>query len=646
MKKLAWLWLLLVAGAALAQDKDVEYYFKRPQYSGMAISPDGTAVLALAPVVGRQNLVVIDLKTRKPQAITAQRSRDITSAFWLNANRIVFTTGSLDTAQFLANRGGGLFAVNRDGSNMRILGEGADEQIAGGIRATFRPVHVVRRLPGETQDLIVQEHVFSASSEDHSGQLYRVDTTNGRRTELSEGKPETARYEGWVVDDRGVPRVMTASSGERTRIWYRAGEKQPWRQLDEIPALAPGWQPLAVDRDDRTLLVMDQRSRDKAAIVRYDPETRTFGEVLAAHPQVNIGGLVTDWGVPAGVRYDADRAGYAWFDEEIARVHRTVETTFPGAVNSLTWSRDHSLFLVYSRSDRHQGSYYLYDTRARKMEWLLDRAPWQKPEELAPMRPVRYKARDGLEIPAYLTLPPGPERNLPLVVKVHGGPWVDGDSWGYDPEVQFLASRGFAVLEPNFRGTTRYGWKHFTASFGQWGGAMQDDVTDGVKWLVAEGVVDPKRVCIYGGSYGGYATMMALAKEPELFKCGINYVGVTDLDLLLTATWSDMAYSDFVKHTAKQMVGDPAKDAERLRATSPVHLASKIKAPVFMAYGGVDFRVPIEHGTRMRSALERAGNPPLWIMAGEEGHGFRDPKTRNEFYETMEKFLRQHLGAS
>jgi dipeptidyl aminopeptidase/acylaminoacyl peptidase len=482
-------------------------------------------------------------------------------------------------------------------------------------------------------------------SEDHSGQLYRVDTVTGRRTEISFGKPDSGRYESWVVDGKGIARVLTALSGSRARTWYRAGENDPWRKLDEQEALTPGWAPLAIDRDDKTLLVRDQRTRDKAAIVRYDPEAKAFGDVLAAHPQVDLSSIVSDNGEAVGIYYNADRPGFAWFDEELARVHRTVEGAFPGMATSISWSRDRSLFLVAARSDKHQGSYYLYDPKARKMEWLLDRAPWQKPEEHAAMRPVRYKARDGLEIPGYLTLPPGRDKNLPLVVKVHGGPWVDGDSWGYDQETQYLASRGFAVLEPNFRGTTRYGWKHFSSSFGQWGLAMQDDVTDGVKWLIAEGVADPKRVCIYGGSYGGYAAMMALAKEPDMFKCGINYVGVTDLDLLLTATWADTAYSEFVKHTARQMLGDPARDAERLRQTSPVHLAARIRQPVLMAYGGVDFRVPIEHGTRMKAALERAGNTPIWIVADDEGHGFRDPKTRTDFYTTMEKFLKQHLGA-
>jgi dipeptidyl aminopeptidase/acylaminoacyl peptidase len=273
--------------------------------------------------------------------------------------------------------------------------------------------------------------------------------------------------------------------------------------------------------------------------------------------------------------------------------------------------------------------------------------PWIDPKKMSPMTPLRFKARDGLEIPAYLTVPRGSSgKNLPLVVMIHGGPWVAGDEWYWNPEVQFLASRGYAVLQPNYRGTTHYGWKHFSSSFKQWGLAMQDDVTDSVRWAIDEGVADPKRVCIYGASYGGYATMMGLAKEPQLFKCGINYVGVTDLDLFLSATWSDFAYSEFLKYQMKDMFGDASRDRERLKATSPVELASRITAPVLMAYGAQDVRVVPEHGTRMKAALERQGRPPEWMMVEGEGHGFREPKNQVMFYGAMEKFLERNIGAA
>jgi len=237
---------------------------------------------------------------------------------------------------------------------------------------------------------------------------------------------------------------------------------------------------------------------------------------------------------------------------------------------------------------------YLY-SRQGGLKKFYDPRPGLRAYRFADMKPVTFTARDGLRIGGYLTLPPGrAPRALPLVLLVHGGPWVEGDQWGFDPEAQLFASRGYAVLQPNFRGTLRYGWKHLHSSYGQWGLAMEDDVADGVKWAVAQGIADPKRVCIYGASYGGYAAMMGIAKTPDLYRCGVNYVGVTDIPLFLTMTWADYAQSDFVDYDAKVMVGDPDRDAKRLAETSPVNLAARIKVPVLMAYGAADVRVPIE----------------------------------------------------
>jgi len=594
-------------------------------------------------VSGRQNIVILDAKTRTPTPITGLYERDVVEIFWINSKRLIARTGKLGVRDF-DYRGGALWALDRDGGDSRIISEGGmDEQTTNGYRMVGRFLDVIRTLPGETDDIIAQEYVYSADGAS-AGELVRLDTRTGRRTNIGVGKPDTGESESWVVDDKGVPRVQTVYSKGRARIYYRAGADSTWQKLDEFSQTAPHWTPLAMGDDDKTILVSDFRSRDKAAIVRYDPATKTFGDVLAQHPQVDLNRLITFEGKPLGVAFDADRHGSAWFDSELAGIQDAVDRALPGMVNMLSWSRDRSRVLVTSYSDQSPGSFYLLDRKAGKMEWLVDREPWIKPKEMAKMQPVRYAARDGLEIPAYLTLPPGKEKNLPMVVMVHGGPFVDGDEWGYHPEVQFLASRGYAVLQPNFRGTTRYGWKHYHSAFGQWGFAMQDDVTDGVKWAIAQGIADAKRVCIYGGSYGGYATMMGLARDPDLYRCGVNYVGVTDLDLFLTATWADYAQSEWISYNVKEMVGDASKDAERLKRASPVTLASRIKVPVMMAYGAADRRVPIEHGTRMKAALESAGNPPkIWIVADGEGHGFRSMENQKMFYEAMEKFLAENL---
>ncbi len=640
--------IVAVNGVALAADDkpSIESLFKPPQYRALQISPDGEHIAALAPVAGHQNLVVLDVNMKGAVPVTALNARDVVTARWLNSKRLLVSTGTIGTKDFDA-RGGGLFAIDLDGGSPRQVGEGGDEQMAGGARFVVRPISLVRGLPGETDDFIAQEVVLDYQRA-KPGDLLRVDSRTGRRTVLSGGKPEAAEGESWVVDHDGVPRVFVASSENKARIYYRSGADAPWRKLDEFNTLAGGaWTPLAVAEDNRTLYVASWKAKDMAQVVRYDPETRTFGEVIAQHPQVDLTRLVrTREDKLLGVAYDADRSGVAWFDEDFAKVQSTIDRALPGTVNTLNWSRDRQRFIVTAHSDALPAAFYLFDRKAGKLQWLADACPWIDPKKMSPMTPVRYKARDGLEVPGYLTVPKDSSgKNLPMVVMVHGGPWVPGDDWTYNPEVQFLTSRGYAVLQPNFRGTTRYGWKHFSSSFKQWGLTMQDDITDGVKWAIAEGVADPKRICIYGASYGGYATMMGLAKTPELFKCGINYVGVTDLNLFATATWSDFAYSEFLKYGMKDMVGDLSGDTARLKTTSPVEMADRITAPVMMAYGSSDVRVVPEHGTRMKAALERLGKKPQWMMADGEGHGFRDMKNQVMFYGAMEKFLDQNIGS-
>ena len=640
--------LLALAVAAIAPGlraadglPPVETFFRLPQYAAMQISPDGKHIAALAPVNGRQNLVILDVPPKKARALSSFDSRDVVWFEWLNDKRLLLRTGTVATRD-AESRGGGIFAVDADGGESRLLVEGSDERLTGGMRAVYRAVDIVRKLPG-TDDFIGEEIVYDPYTTS-TGELFRINSRTGRRTSLGVGKPESTGHERWVVDKHGVPRVQIATDKGMTRIWYRESAEAKWRKLEESPSFELRWEPLAVAEDDKTLYVSSSVGRDKAAIVRYDPATRAFGEVLAQHPQVDLTRLVIDEGNAVGVVYDADRPGAAMFDPELARLQAAVDAAFPAAVNALSWSRDRSLVLVTSYSDVSPGTFYLLDVKKGRMQYLADRAPWIKPDRMAPTKAVRYAARDGLEIPAYLTLPRNAGKSLPMIVDVHGGPWVHGAAWRFDPEVQFFASRGYAVLQPNFRGTDRYGWKHLHASYGQWGLAMQDDITDGVKWAVEQGIADPRRVCIYGASYGGYAVMMGLAKTPELYRCGVDYVGVTDIPLMLTMTWSDTSRDEISIEHLKVMIGDPAGDAKRLAETSPVNLAARIKAPVLMAYGASDVRVPIEHGTRMRDALEKAGVKYQWMAMDGEGHGFRDPANQKTFYEAVEKFFAENLA--
>jgi dipeptidyl aminopeptidase/acylaminoacyl peptidase len=303
--------------------------------------------------------------------------------------------------------------------------------------------------------------------------------------------------------------------------------------------------------------------------------------------------------------------------------------------------------LVRAYSDAVPATYFLYNKETKQVSKVGESRPGINPAQMGRQQFVRYKARDGLEIPALLTLPPGKKANLPMVVLVHGGPWVRGSSWGWNPMSQFLATRGYAVLEPEFRGSTGFGAKHFLAGWKQWGLAMQNDVADGTRWAIDKGIVDPKRICIAGASYGGYATLMGLVNDPDLFKCGFEWVGVTDINLMYDGSWSrasDMS-DEWKQYGMPDMIGDKIKDAEQLKNTSPIVQAARIKQPLLLAYGGVDVRVPIYHGKLFYDAVTKTNKDVEWVEYPDEAHGWRLPKNNFDFWTRVEKFLDRNIGS-
>jgi dipeptidyl aminopeptidase/acylaminoacyl peptidase len=337
-----------------------------------------------------------------------------------------------------------------------------------------------------------------------------------------------------------------------------------------------------------------------------------------------------------------------WLDPEMDGYQKAIDKALPGTNNVLIREDDAARLLVFSSSDTDPGRYYLFDLEKKSLEALPPTRPWLKPELMAERKFITYKARDGMVIPAYLTIPRGSSgKNLPLVVNIHGGPWVRAyhwDEWSRWPEAQFFASRGYAVLEPEPRGSTGWGRKLFESSFKQLGLAMQDDITDGALHLVKEGIVDKGRMCLHGGSYGGYATLQGLVREPDLFRCGTPFVAVTDLGLWQTVQWSDTAQlTDFFETDYIKMVGDSKADAALFEKTSPARNADKIKAPVLLAMGEDDVRVPLIHGETMRDALKKAGKNVEFVTYAEEGHGFNKQENVVDFYTRIEKFLAKYL---
>lgn len=610
-------------------------YFRHSDYGALQLSPSGRYLGALVPVEGRLRLSVIDLDTRTARVAAAVRGEDIRAFDWVSDNRLVFTVFDLQ-AGLGEQRGGGLFAIDRDGANLRILDPTAKEK---GWNRVYTAVHSIPR--DGTDDIIV----LNNENDLRYPGIFRMDTRTGRKTSLVDSRPGDVIH--WVVDRKHQVRaaITSENKGLASAVHWRAAPGENWVKLTEFGHRDHGFHPVEFDGDG-SLLVASNLDRDTFALQRYDAQARKPGEVIAAHPRADLyGDLVFDPRKNAivGLRYDAERPGSAWLDDDWARLQQTIDAALPDRVNVISRPRSGSRALVYSHSDTDPGSYYLFDVDRRQLEFVAARRKGIDPKAMPAREPVRYTARDGLEIPGYLTLPKGRDaKNLPLVLYVHGGPWVRGGHWDWSAEAAWLAAKGYAVLEPDFRGSRGWGTKLFFAGWKQWGLAMQDDLVDGIDWLAKDGRVDPKRVCIMGASYGGYAVMMGLARDAGRFRCGINYVGVTDINLMFDVTWSDFARSDYIENSAKELIGDPDKDAAQFRATSPLEQAAKIKAPVLMAYGGGDRRVPLVHGEKMRSVLERQGTPVEWIVYPEEGHGFLTEAARFDFYERVGRFLDRH----
>ncbi len=350
-----------------------------------------------------------------------------------------------------------------------------------------------------------------------------------------------------------------------------------------------------------------------------------------------------------GFRIVAESESTMWFDPAMKALQADIDKSLPGTINMLSvpTRAETPWVVVESYSDVLPKTLMMYNTATKTFKRIGSTYPAIKAEQMGSQQAISYTARDGLTIPGLLTLPPGGKRaGLPLVVLVHGGPFVRGSSWGWRNESQFLASRGYAVLEPSFRGSTGFGMKHYRAGWKQWGLKMQDDIADGTKWAIAQGIVDPQRICIAGASYGGYATLMGLVNDPALFKCGVNWVGVTDIALLHNGQWhfeSD-ATERQLKYGLPLMVGDLVKDAAQLKATSPIELASRITQPLLLAYGGADRRVPKFHGTLFHDAVKKTNPHVEWVLYPEEGHGWDLPETRVDFWGRVEKFLDKNIG--
>jgi dipeptidyl aminopeptidase/acylaminoacyl peptidase len=645
------------ANAADPAKPGAEVFFSNPKITEAELSPDGKFVAIVTQAqTGRMVLAVMDLNSTSPKLIAGFGNADVIDIAWVNNERLIYSTTDYSEAPMDFQAWPGLFAINRDGTDERTLVDrnpyekltiGSKLPPKGGLPADTFFFDVDRS--GTTDNIYVEQLEYSSQWDVKGAHLMRVNTRNGHVDPIEH--PESTV--GWLIDQKGVPRVNVTENGGTTRIFYHDPATDKWRKLAEFDAVTGtgGFTP-AYFGSDGTLYVRTRKGRDTSALYRYDLEKNAIdGEPLISVKGYDFNGgfIVSEASKKLlGVRYTADAPGTIWFDPGMKKIQATVDAALPATINSLRVARSGNTdkILVRAFSDTQPAMWMVFDTVNNKLVKLGASHPDVDPKQMASQEMVHYKARDGLEIPAYISIPQGSSgKNLPLVVLVHGGPYVRGAVWGWDPDVQFLASRGYAVLQPEFRGSTGFGEKHFKAGWKQWGLAMQDDIADGTRWAIAQGIADPKRICIAGASYGGYATLMGLARDPDLYRCGVEWVGVTDISLMFKSDWRNDASTEQQRYGMPVLIGDPVKDAQQIKDTSPINLASRVKQPLLMAYGGVDRRVPLAHGKNFRDAVLPTNKNVEWVEYPEEGHGWRLVKNRVDFWNRVDKFLAANIGS-
>lgn len=480
-----------------------------------------------------------------------------------------------------------------------------------------------------------------------SPDVMRMNVTNGR---VTVAQPRSNDIQDWHADAAGNLRAGEATTATNLyRLYARIAPKDKLELVIEHPIFGGSGPEFAGFHEDPGKLYVHALQDGRSAIFEFDIRTRKVGPEVFSHKQVDVADLQRDAGMDervVGARYAVDRPEIRFFDPLAREQYSELAAEFKRQLGSemfhevVSQSADGNQQILAVSSDIQPPVYYFHDREKRGLARVLESRPGLGPKNLAPMKRITYQARDGLAISGYLTLPRGVEsRNLPVIVNVHGGPW-SRDLIQWDPEVQLLANRGFAVLQINFRGSTGFGRELLEAGYREWGQKIQDDITDGVKWLVANGTADADRIGIMGASYGGYATLVGLTRTPELYRAGAAYASVTDINFLI----SDDKWYDWGYEWHETMVGGERGDEDRLRQASPLRNVANVRAPVLLGHGEDDQRVHVRQSRRMAEALRKAGKDVQYLEFPNEIHGFLLEANRVQWYEALVAFFEKNLA--
>lgn len=643
----------------------IEHFFKDPDIVSVALSPSGEKLAITTNKGGeRIGLFVYDMIGQGSMQRVAQFSSvDIRTVNWVGNNRLLFSV--MDYSEGLGRPDGawGLYAVKDNGEDLKELVKRKAPIVVDSSRNTksLDWNHVLLSVPLSYENSNANEVLIAGLDFDRLGK--RPTYSYPSWIDIETGKTRPVGFKvpsgttNWIFDNNGNPRVAITQVGSKRKAFWKKDKNSDWTSLVEGSVESIAFEPLNVDESGTLYITRLEGKEGYKVLTKYNAETKTPDlKTILKTPGFDFqGDLIKDGnsGKSLGIRVTTDAETSIWFTEERRQFQALVDKKWPDRINRISCvqcTTENEVALVFSYSDTDPGSLWIYraNTETGKPKFMsIGRIREQvDPRKMATLDLHRIKARDGREIPLWVTTPIGAVQGkpLPTVVLVHGGPWVRGVTWRWNPITQFLASRGYLVIEPEFRGSSGYGKDHEIAGYKQYGQAMQTDVADALNWAQKSGLANYK-ACIAGASYGGYSTFMGLIRNPELFSCGIAWVALADLNLYIRGSnWITDDISDTArKASLPEMVGDVVNDAEMLARNSPILNASQLKAPLLMAYGEADLRVPLAHGERMRDALIKAGNPPEWVVYYGEGHGWSLLKTKIDFYGRMEKLLHKSL---
>lgn len=611
----------------------------------VSLSPDGTHVAMAVPTDDgtETQLMIVPLDGNGgTQALRFGRQQHVTDIVWSSNEQIVVSRAERDPLKTTPSSYGELMSSDIHGKNQNTLfAYIPDSGTRTGRRKDRGFASIVKVLPNEPGMVLVEFTAWPsrAGDEDRSTTIYRVDTRTGNRQQVEYSKESASFY----FDHSGRARLRrTTDADDNPVLAYRPGPGAEWIP---VPKSLAGYDMslLHVEADDNTAYAMIVDDEEPAQLYRVDLARGTRTK-LAGRDDQEISSVLYSGhdGAPFGVIYDEAKPTIQYLDpaSKWAGLHAGLLKAFPGEmVSFLGWSDKDDKLLFSVWSDRDPGSWYVLDIAAGNKIQLIDQAmPWIKQESLRPTTPISFQSRDGLTLHGLMTMPPG-NAPRPLVVLPHGGPHGVYDRWRFDSEVQFLASRGYAVLQINYRGSGGRGRGFMTSGYREWGGKMQDDLADGVRWAIDSNLVDPARICTFGASYGGYAALMQPIRYPDLYKCAIGYVGVYDLQVMKKE--GDISDRESGRRYMDRALGT---DDNQLRAWSPAQNVDKIKVPVFIAQGTSDRRVPMAQFNAMKSAFTANGVPIETMLGQGEGHGFYKPENRAELFRRMEAFLNRYIG--